>query len=98
MRRLKRLAAFPNVVGVKDVTTITQVMDIVETIIPFHPHFTILTGDDPITLPLMAVGGHGVISVASNLIPAVMKSLVDACARGDFVEARRLHYQLSPLL
>lgn len=58
---------------------------------------TLLSGNDSLTLPLMAIGGHGVISILSNLTPKKMKQLVDACACGDFSTARELHYELLPL-
>ena len=58
---------------------------------------TILSGDDSLTLPLMSLGGRGVISVLSNLIPDRVKALVSAAASGDFAHARRLHLQLLPL-
>lgn len=59
--------------------------------------FVILSGDDSLTLPFMAVGASGVVSVASNLIPSEVKSLVDAAARGDYAEARRLHQRYYPV-
>jgi len=58
--------------------------------------FTILSGDDSLTLPFMAVGAHGVISVASNVIPRQVAQMVQAAA-GDFAAARRLHDQWHPL-
>jgi 4-hydroxy-tetrahydrodipicolinate synthase len=58
----------------------------------------VLSGDDALTLPLMAVGGHGIISVASNEIPAEMSRMVELAERGDFAGARALHTRLLPLL
>ena len=55
---------------------------------------TILSGDDSMTLPLMAIGGTGVISVVSNLLPERVRALTDAAENGDYDEARRLHRQL----
>ena len=60
--------------------------------------FIVLSGDDALTLPLMAVGGHGIISVASNEIPAEMSQMVELAERGDFAGARALHTRLLPLL
>jgi 4-hydroxy-tetrahydrodipicolinate synthase len=60
--------------------------------------FIVLSGDDAITLPLMAIGGRGIISVASNEAPAEMVAMVEAAERGDFGEARRWHERLLPLM
>ena len=57
-----------------------------------------LSGDDAITLPLMAVGGRGVISVASNEVPRQMSQMVEAAERGDFAAARKIHASLLPLM
>jgi 4-hydroxy-tetrahydrodipicolinate synthase len=59
--------------------------------------FTIFSGDDAMTLPFMAAGAHGVISVASNIIPRPVVRMVRAAARGDFATARKLHDQYHPL-
>jgi 4-hydroxy-tetrahydrodipicolinate synthase len=58
---------------------------------------TVLAGDDSLTLPMMAVGGHGVITVTANIVPAEMAELVKAFADGNVAEARRIHFSLSPL-
>jgi 4-hydroxy-tetrahydrodipicolinate synthase len=60
--------------------------------------FIVLSGDDALTLPLMAVGGHGIISVASNEAPADMVQMVELAEKGDFRAAARLHQRLLPLL
>ena len=57
-----------------------------------------LSGDDAVTLPLMAVGGRGVISVVSNEIPAEMVQMVEAAERGDFAAARTIHNRILPLM
>ena len=62
------------------------------------PDFIVLSGDDALTLPLMAVGGRGVISVASNEIPAEMAQMVEAAERNDFAAARAIHARLLPLM
>ena len=54
--------------------------------------FTVLTGKDTTAFPLMTFGGHGVFTVAGNIVPGVMKNLVDLCLKGDFVKAREIHY------
>jgi 4-hydroxy-tetrahydrodipicolinate synthase len=58
---------------------------------------TVLAGDDALTLPMMAVGGKGVISVTSNIVPSEMAQLVKAFLSGRIEEARRIHFTLSPL-
>jgi 4-hydroxy-tetrahydrodipicolinate synthase len=60
--------------------------------------FNILSGDDPMTLPLMALGGVGVISVASNVAPGAVSDLVNAMNSGDLARGRELHYRLLPLI
>jgi 4-hydroxy-tetrahydrodipicolinate synthase len=60
--------------------------------------FLVLSGDDVLTLPLMAVGGHGLISVASNEIPAEMVAMVEAAERNDFAAARAVHARVLPLM
>ena len=59
---------------------------------------TMLSGDDALTLPLMAIGGEGVISVVANIIPKDVKAMVAAFFKGDLEEARRLHYKMLPLI
>jgi 4-hydroxy-tetrahydrodipicolinate synthase len=60
--------------------------------------FIVLSGDDALTLPLMAVGGRGIISVASNEVPAEMVQMVEAAERGDFAAARVWHDKLLPMM
>jgi 4-hydroxy-tetrahydrodipicolinate synthase len=60
--------------------------------------FLVLSGDDALTLPLMAIGGRGLISVASNAIPAEMSQMIEAAERGDFAAARTMHHRLVPLM
>ena len=93
---LARLSAFPNIVGVKEASgNITQMCEVCR-VVPSD--FIVLSGDDAITLPLMAVGGKGVISVASNEIPADMVAMVQAGLRGDFAAARAVHHRILPLM
>jgi len=93
---LVRLAAIPNVVGVKEASGNIQQMCEVCRAVP--PDFIVLSGDDAITLPLMAVGGRGVISVVSNEVPREMSQMVEAAERGDFAAARKIHAKLLPLM
>lgn len=91
-----RLAEHPNIVGVKEASgSLPQVMDILR---DRPPGFLVLSGDDVNTLPLMALGAEGVISVAANQIPGPMHELAAACARGDFAEARRIHNRFLHLM
>ena len=60
--------------------------------------FTVLSGDDALTIPLIALGGRGIISVASNEIPAEMTQLAQACLKGDFETARRIQARYLPLM
>ncbi len=90
------LAEIENIVGVKEACgDVDQVM----TLIRERPEgFTILSGDDALTFPLLAAGADGVISVVANLAPATMSQMVDKALGGDFEGARELHYQLLPLM
>lgn len=93
---MARLAAIPNIVGVKEASgNITQMCE-VRHLTP--PDFVVLSGDDAITLPLMAIGGRGIISVASNEVPGEMVEMVEAGLAGDFERARRVHARLYPLM
>jgi len=93
---LARLAQIPNIVGVKEASgNVTQMCEICRAL----PHdFIVLSGDDALTLPLMAVGGRGIISVASNEIPFEMAQMVEAAERGDFAAARGIHARILPLM
>ncbi len=93
---LARLATIPHVVGVKEASgNITQMVEICRAV---PDDFLVLSGDDALTLPLMVIGGRGLISVASNAIPAEMSQLVEAAERGDYATARRLHQRLVPIM
>ncbi len=92
---LMRLAAHKNIVGVKEASgDLAQMMDVLAR----RPKgFTVLSGDDNLVLPLLALGGDGVISVASNVVPQAMVELVKAGLAGRFDVTREKHYQLLPL-
>jgi 4-hydroxy-tetrahydrodipicolinate synthase len=93
---LERLAASaPNIVAIKETTG--NVLRTSEIVTRFGDRFSVLSGDDSLTLPLMAVGGKGVISVASNLVPREVSRLVDLIGAGDLAAARKQHQRLSPL-
>lgn len=93
---LKRLSAIPNIVGVKEASG--NINQIGAVIAQLPAGFKVLSGDDSLTLPLIALGGCGVISVASNEIPAEMTRLAALCNAGDFASARALHKQFLPLM
>ncbi len=93
---LVRLAAIDNIVGVKEASgNMTQMAEVCAAV---PSGFIVLSGDDALTLPLMAVGGRGIISVASNEIPAEMTQMVEAAEQGDFAAARTIHTKILPLM
>jgi len=96
---LAKIARIPNVIAVKEASgDIGQMADVIDRICHRHDDpFWVVAGDDAMTLPLMSLGGHGVISVVSNLVPDRMVALVNAASEGDFATARRLHFELLPL-
>ena len=93
---IARLAAIPGIVGVKEASgNMTQMCEVCRAV---PESFVVLSGDDALTLPLMAVGGRGVISVASNEAPAGMAAIVEAAEAGDLATARARHARLLPLM
>jgi 4-hydroxy-tetrahydrodipicolinate synthase len=93
---LARLATISNIVGVKEASgNISQMAEICGAV---PADFIVLSGDDAITLPLMALGGRGVISVASNEIPGEMARMVEAAERGDFAAALAVHNSIYRLM
>jgi 4-hydroxy-tetrahydrodipicolinate synthase len=90
-----RLAALPNVVGVKAPGDLVNFSELVSAC---PEDFIVLSGDDPVTVASMAIGGRGVISVASNEAPSEMAQIVELCEKGDFAAARKLHHWLLPLI
>ena len=93
---LARLAQIPNIVGVKEASgNVSQMCEVVRAV---PADFLVLSGDDALTLPLMAIGGHGIISVAGNEIPAEMVKMVEAAERNDFAAARAIHHRIMPLM
>ncbi len=90
-----RCAEIPNVVGIKEATaSLTQVSKIIELC---GPDFAVLSGDDFTVLPLLAVGGVGVISVTANIVPGDMKGMIQAFQKGDLETARKLHFKMWPI-
>ncbi len=94
---LERIAELPNIIGVKEASgNINQMMEVIEKIGRKKENFSVMSGDDGLTLPLMAAGGNGVISVVTNLIPGLMSELVHDCESGKYAEAKEIHYRLQP--
>ena len=93
---LARLARdVKNIVGVKEASGSLDQMS--QVIAACGPDFSVLSGDDNITLPLLAIGGSGVVSVIANIVPRETAELVHAALDGDWKRARELHYRLFPL-
>jgi 4-hydroxy-tetrahydrodipicolinate synthase len=96
---MQKLSLIPGIIGVKEASgDLNQMADIIAQNRDTGREFTVLSGDDALTVPLLAIGGDGVISVISNLVPAKVSALVKAGLSGDFAEARRFHYELLPLV
>lgn len=93
---LKRLAAIDNIVAVKEASgNVSQMARVLHEV---PSSFHVLSGDDSLTIPLIALGGHGIISVVSNQIPRGMTELTKAALAGDFARARQLQRQYLPLM
>jgi 4-hydroxy-tetrahydrodipicolinate synthase len=91
-----RLATIANIVGIKEASgNMAQICEVCRSV---PPEFIVVSGDDVMTVPMMAVGARGVISVASNQIPAEMSQMVEAAERGDFAAARAIHERIMPLM
>ncbi len=90
-----RLSEISSIVGIKEGSgSLQQVSEIIHA---SKQNFLILSGDDPLTLPMMALGGKGVITVTANVAPTDMAGMVSAALKGDYEQARTLHYKLTPL-
>lgn len=93
---LELAAEFENIIGVKEASgNMSQIMEIIRN---KPKDFLVISGDDGITMPLIAAGANGVISVVANAYPAAFSSMVHAALQGKMDEARRLHYLLIPLI
>ena len=95
-KTILRLAEIPNIVAVKEASgNIGQMMDIIH---DAPRDFRLLSGDDALALPVVAVGGDGIISVVSNEAPSMMSAMVNAALEGNHAKAKELHYKLLPLM
>ena len=93
---LARLAQIENIVGVKEASgNISQMANVIQEV---PEDFIVLSGDDAITIPLISLGGRGIVSVASNEIPAEMTQIAQAALRNDFATARKLQRRYLPLM
>lgn len=91
-----RLAKVPHIVGIKEASgSMKQIMDVIH-VCP--DDFSVMSGDDAVALPVMAMGGTGVISVLANVAPADLAAMVDAYEAGDMAKARTLHYRMLDLI
>ena len=83
---------FPNIIGIKEASgNLVQCMEIIRD----RPNgFLLISGDDALTLPIMALGGEGVISVVANAFPREFSEMVNQCIKGKFVKARAIHLNL----
>jgi len=95
-KTMLRLAEIPNIVAVKEASgNLGQIMDILR---DRPSNFRVLSGDDALTLSVIAMGGDGIVSVVSNEAPRMMTDMVHAALDGNFAKARELHYKLLPLM
>jgi 4-hydroxy-tetrahydrodipicolinate synthase len=93
---VRRLSEIGNIIGVKEASgNISQITQVIQQV---PEEFLVLSGDDALTLPLVAMGGRGIVSVASNEIPAEMVQLAQLCLAGNFAEARAMQRKWLPLL
>jgi len=100
---MKEIAKIPGIIGVKESSgDINQMGDVIREIAMPRKNsqdkFWVLSGDDSMTLPLISMGGEGVISVVSNLLPAKVKAMTKAALDGDFEKARAIHFELLPFI
>jgi 4-hydroxy-tetrahydrodipicolinate synthase len=100
---LEKISRIPGLIGVKESSgDINQMGDVVRDIALVRKaegkNFYVLSGDDAFALPLMALGGDGIISVIANIVPAKVKALASACLAGDFDKARTIHFELLPFI
>ena len=93
---LLRLSTIPGIAGVKEASGhMSQICEVCRSV---PEGFVVLSGDDALTLPVMSVGGHGIVSVASNGMPAEMARMVELAETGDFARARQIHDALMPFM
>ncbi len=95
---LEKIAELQMIIGVKEASgNIGQMDDVIQRIALQRQNFSVMCGDDALTLPLLSLGGDGVISVVSNLLPGYVSDMVDSALKRDYDHARDLHRYLSPM-
>jgi 4-hydroxy-tetrahydrodipicolinate synthase len=96
VKTVARLADIANIAGVKEASgNVTQMCELCGAL---PDRFLVLSGDDALTLPVMSIGGRGIVSVVSNEVPAEMVRMVEFAEAGDFTSARKVHQELLPLM
>lgn len=96
---LIRIAQLEGIIGVKEASgNMSQIQSVITKIGNEEDNFHVMSGDDSLTLPLLSLGGHGVVSVISNLYPKEMSTMVRATLNGNFEEARSIHNKLLPMM
>ena len=96
VKTVARLTEIANIAGVKEASgNVTQMCELCGAL---PDRFLVLSGDDALTLPVMSIGGRGIVSVVSNEMPAEMVRMVELAEAGDFAGARKLHHELLPLM
>jgi 4-hydroxy-tetrahydrodipicolinate synthase len=94
---ITKLAKVENIVGIKEASgSAAKVSQILEHTI--DDDFVVLSGEDGLTLPIISMGGRGVISVAANIVPDKMSEMVNAALKGDYETARKIHFEVAPLI
>lgn len=94
---ITELAKVENIIGIKEASgSLAKASQILENTV--DEDFIVLSGDDGLTLPIMSVGGSGVISVAANVVPDKMSGMVNAALKGDYESARKFHYEIAALI
>jgi 4-hydroxy-tetrahydrodipicolinate synthase len=93
---MQRIAELKNIIAIKEASgSISQIMEVCKKL---RSRLTVLSGDDSMTLPLISVGGRGIISVLSNLMPKEMVTMVSEALKGDFQKALEMHEQLLDIM
>ncbi len=96
---LVRLAEKKNIICVKEASgNLVQMQDVIQSICKMRNDFTLLSGDDSLTIPALSIGGHGVISVISNIIPETVVRMIDYWKNGQLTQAQELFYMMKPLI
>jgi len=94
---ITKLAKVENIIGIKEASgNAAKVSQILENTI--DDDFVVLSGEDGLTLPIISMGGKGVISVAANIVPDKMSGMVNAALKGDYETARKIHFEIAPLI